>query len=569
MSYAPPITDILDTLENVTGLGDLTSRAGFADLDAALARDILQNGADFVREQISPHAAAMDAEGCAFSDGRVRLPHAFANIWKGYVDGGWLGLAVPQADGGHGLPQLIQTAFTEMVCGASVPVSMLPLLVRGAAAVLAAYGDEKAKAEYLPKLIEGRWAATISITEPGAGSDVALLKTRARRQDDGSWRLNGTKMFISFGDHQLAEGILQMTLARTDATSGIGLFAVPVFNDARRNSTVTAQRIEHKLGLMASPTCVMQYDDAIGLPMGGPQDGLKAIFTMINMMRLEVAAQGIGIAGAATQAARSYAELRQQGSRNGTTVSIAQHPDVIRTLLTMQTLTDASRVLVYETAKELDLAQSGHDPAERERAARLAAFLLPVAKAGCAETAVEVTDLAIQIHGGHGYIRDTGVERLYRDARILPIYEGTTGIQAIDLLLRKLNGGGFDDFMQRIEAELTQVNDKVPATLVAEMRKALASGRECAEHLRPLIKSERDAALAAATPFLRLVYKLALGWAWLLMSRACKTSPEERHLCASFYAGQILPQVDLFRRQILANTAEWVRAETSTRSTAA
>jgi alkylation response protein AidB-like acyl-CoA dehydrogenase len=560
MSYDPPIADILDTLENVTGLGSLLDQANFADLDCSLARDILQSGADFVREHIAPHAAAMDTEGCAFDKGRVALPRAFSGIWQAYVDGGWLSLAIPRAHGGHGLPHLIQAAFSEMVCGASVPVSMLPLLVRGAAAVLARYGDDKIKAEYLPKLVDGRWAATISITEPGAGSDVALLKTKAGQQSNGSWRVNGAKMFISFGDHQLAEGILHMTLARIEgATGGLGLFAVPAFNDHRRDGSVTPQRIEHKLGLMASPTCVLQYDDAEGFPMGGPQDGLKTIFTMINLMRLEVAVQGVGLSSAATQAARSYADMRVQGSRGGNATPIARHPDIIRNLLTMSAVTDAARALVYETAKQLDLAENGRDPAVRERAARMAAFLLPVCKAGCAEAAVDVTDIAIQIHGGHGYIRDTGVERLYRDARILPIYEGTTGIQAIDLLLRKLNGGGFEDFLARVEADFVQADNTGSPSLSLAMRDAVDACEACVAHLRALIGTDRDCALAAATPFIRLVYRLALGWAWMQLVSRSTVDIDDRRLCAAFYAEQILPEVELLRRQIMASSAGWAR----------
>lgn len=558
MTYDPPITAILDTLEHVIGFDDLLANADYPDVDASLARDILSNGSDLVRETIAPHAAGMDTDACRFENGRVRMPGAFHDIWKAYAEGGWLSLAIPTKDGGHGLPHLVQAAFSEMVCGASVPVSMLPLLVRGAAAILSTYGDDEVRGSFLPGLVDGRWGATISITEPDAGSDVSLLKTRARQDRNGVWRLNGTKMFISFGDHDLTDGILHMTLARTDA--GLGLFAVPVFNDGLRDNSVTPLRIEHKLGLMASPTCVMQYDNARGYPMGDPADGLKAIFIMINMMRLEVAIQGVGIASAATQSAFAYAATRQQGSRAKKTVTIAQHPDVKRNLLTMRAHTEAGRVLAYETAKQLDLAQSGRDSATRERAERLAAFLLPVCKAGCAESAVEVTDLAIQIHGGHGYIRDTGVERLYRDARILPIYEGTTGIQAIDLLLRKLDRG-FDDFVQRVEGDLAQAGHGALQSLVLELRNALAASTECAARLRSMTAADRDSAFAAATPFLRLVYKTALGWAWLRLVQCGGAAQDERRLCAAFYAEQILAETALLRRRVLGSSADWARTD--------
>lgn len=562
MSYEPPMDAIVDTVENVTDLDDLLRRADFPELDASLARDVLQSGADFVRDVIVPQAAVLDAEGCAFEQGRVRLPRAFPEIWKAFVEGGWTALSIPRAHGGHGLPHLIQAAFSEMVCGASVPVSMLPLLMRGAAGILAAHGDETTKAEYLPKLVDGRWGATISITEPGAGSDVGLIKTRARQRADGSWSLNGTKIFISFGDHQLTDGILHMTLARTDngagGSSGLSLFAAPAFNDGRRDASVAPLRIEHKLGLMASPTCVMQYEDATGHLQGAPGDGLKTIFLMINLMRLEVAVQGVGLSSAATQAALAYAESRPQGSRGKSTVTIGDHPDVKRNLLTMRALTDGARVLAYETAKQLDLAQHGRDAATREQAAQLAAFLLPVCKAGCGETAVEVTNLAIQVHGGHGYIRDTGVERLYRDARILPIYEGTTGIQAIDLVLRKLGGPGYAAFMRRVGEDLTTAAAAgAPAVLTTEVRDALAVCSRSADHLRAKLADDRDAALAGATPFLQLVYRLALGWAWLRIAISGRDQRDQQQLCALFYAEQILPEVAVLQRRVLAESAHW------------
>lgn len=562
MSYDPPVADIIDTIENVTQFDDLLRRADFPELDAALARHIVESGADFVRDAIVPQAAALDAEGCAFEDGRVRLPSAFPTIWKGYVEGGWMGLSIARAHGGHGLPNLLQAAFSEMVCAASVPVSMIPLLVRGAAGIVGTHADAAVKEEYLDKLVSGAWAATICITEPGAGSDVGAIKTVARRRADGSWGLTGTKIFISFGDHQLTEGILHMALARIEnapkGSAGLALFAVPAFNDARRDASIVPLRIEHKLGLNASPTCVMQLDDATGYPLGGPGEGLKTIFSMINLMRLEVAVQGVGIVSAATQAAIAYAEMRLQGSRGAGMAPIAQHPDVRRNLLTMRALSEGMRVLVYETAKLLDLAQSGRDAATRKEAGELAALLLPVCKAGCGESAVAVADLAIQVHGGHGYIRDTGVERLLRDARILPIYEGTTGIQAIDLVLRKLGGGGaFGEFIHRVRDEAERADTSAPRALIEGVREAATVCEECADYLRPLVASNRDAALAGATPFLQLVYRLALGWAWLRLVGRSRRDAQGLYLCASFYAEQILPEVELLARRVRADSSYW------------
>jgi hypothetical protein len=292
--------------------------------------------------------------------------------------------------------------------------------------------------------------------------------------------------------------------------------------------------------------------------MGGPADGLKAIFTMINMMRLEVAVQGVGISSAATQAAFAYASLRRQGKRAHAVASIAEHPDIKRNLLMARAHTEAGRVLAYETARQLDLAQNGASASTREQAQRLAGFLLPVCKAGCAESAVAVTDLAIQTHGGHGYIRDAGVERLYRDARILPIYEGTTGIQAIDLVLRKLNGG-FGLFARMVDRDLALADNQVPPALAAELRNALTLAEGCAAYLTSSTTVDRDVALAGATPFLRLVYKTALGWAWLRLVQRGRSDRPERRICASFYAEQMMPEIEVHRRQILGRDESWFR----------
>ncbi len=303
MIFDPPLADIVDTMENVVGFDDLLARAAFPELDAATMRHILDGGAMFSRTAVAAKAAELDAEGCRFEAGRVRLPHAFAEIWRGYVEQGWLGLSVPRTHGGHGLPQLVQAAFSEMVCGSCVAASMLPLLVRGATDIIGRHADGEVKDRYLPELVGGRWAATICITEAGAGSDAGAIRTTARIGPEGEWLLRGTKIFISFGDHQLTDGILHLVLAQANTTGGIAglrLFAVPAFNDRRRDSSVVPLRIEHKLGLNASPTCVMQFDDALGFPLSATGDGLRSIFAMINQMRLEVAVQGVGLSVAAT-----------------------------------------------------------------------------------------------------------------------------------------------------------------------------------------------------------------------------------------------------------------------------
>lgn len=564
MIYEPPVADIVHAVDRVCGLDGLLARPTFAELDTDTVREVLERGADFVRGCVAPQAAAMDAEGCRLEHGRVVLPRAFAGIWQGLADGGWLGLSLPRAYGGHGLPQLVQAAFSEMLCGACVPAAMLPLLVRGAAGLVAAHAKAPVQRSYLDPLIRGAWAATICITEPDAGSDVPAIRTRARRRGDGIWTVTGTKIFISFGDHALTDGILHMVLARTGERA-LGLFAVPAFNDARRDGSVVPLRIEHKLGLHASPTCAMQFDDAPAFVLGAPDQGLKIIFSMINAMRLEVAVQGVGIAGAAGQAAQAYAQARRQGSRGNGATPIAQHPDVQRNLLTMRALTEPARVLVYEVARLLDMAQAARDAQEHAAANDLAAFLLPVCKAGCAELAVTVADLALQVHGGHGYIRDSGMERLYRDARILPIYEGTTGIQAIDLVLRKLPASrGLDLFVERIRVDMRRARAMAASSaLAAAMEEALGIAERCAQRLRARLSEDRDAALAGATPFLRLLFRLGLGWAWLRILAAEERNGAATAALAPFYAEQLMPEIALYEQQTTAPSAAWAQAVAS------
>jgi alkylation response protein AidB-like acyl-CoA dehydrogenase len=551
-TFSPQAAVILDMIENVIDLDDLLQRAKFPDVDRDVVRQVVEAGADFVRERVAPHAAEIDSEGCSLVDGRVRLPAAFSGIWKSYVEGGWISLSIPQAHGGLGFPTLIQAAISEMVCGASIAVSMLPLLSRGAVGLVAAHANEAVKQVYLRKLVSGQWAATICITEPQAGSDVAAIKTKAQKHADGTWSISGTKIFISFGDHDLTEGILHIVLARTDdptrGVGGLGLFAVPVTNGPERNNAVIPLRVEHKLGLNGSPTCALSFDRAAAFPLGAACAGLKTIFSMINTMRLEVAVQGVGVAAAATQAATHYAQERIQGRDGLRMLPIVEHPDVRRNLLTMDAYVEGSRALVYQTAKLVDLAQNGRDAETRKEAAQLAAFLLPVCKAGCSDAAVELASTAMQVHGGHGYIRETGIERLYRDARILPIYEGTNAIQAIDLVFRKLltGNGTLSIFMRNVCSELAYAKDVgAPDELLDGMNDALHDFRNAAELITRRVNNDKQAVLAVATPFLDLVYKVAIGWALLKVVSRSRFEQAHKHTVARFYASQILPETKL------------------------
>jgi alkylation response protein AidB-like acyl-CoA dehydrogenase len=561
--YTPPIDDILDVLENVVGFDDMLARADFPDVEMQTVRQILQSGETFVRTSISPYAAELDEQGCSMKDGRVVTPERFKSIWRAYVDGGWITLSLSRDIGGLGFPAIVQAAFSEMVCGASIAVSMLPLTVRGAAEVISKAGTEECKTKYLTNLVDGRWGGTIVMTEPEAGSDVGAAQTRAVQRDDGTWSISGTKMFITFGDQDLTEGIVHIAIARTggNGPGGLSLFAVPVNHAAVRDNSVSVSRIEHKMGLMASPTCVLNFDNATGHLLGNLNEGLRTIFIMVNGMRLEVAIQGVGIASAASQAAARYAQTRIQGHHNGKPACIAQHPDVRRNLLTMRTMTEAARVLVYEAALQVDLSRHAKSPEERKAAAEMAAFLLPVCKAGCSDLSVEATGLAIQVHGGHGYIRDLGVERLYRDARILPIYEGANGIQAIDLITRKHapNGGAvFDRLIARMRADLLLAQDAgLPTAQVKAVGAAIADCQHFSKWILEKVERDQTEALAAATPFLGAVYRVALAWSWTRMvSRSRKDHALQRTL-AEFYIDQILPQAAALSASAMTPSHSW------------
>ena len=433
--------------------------------------------------------------------------------------------------------------------GASLAFSMLPVCGRAAARVLLAHADADIQAIWVPKLASGEWSGTIVMTEPHAGSDIGQARTVAAPQADGSYSLTGTKIFISFGDHDATPQNAHIVLARIEGAPpgvrGLSLFLVPrVTMEADgtfgpRNA-ISASRIEEKMGIHGSPTCEMRLDGATGYLLGEPERGIQNMFTMINTMRLEVALEGVGIAGAALDKAARYASERIQGGSGGAPAAIVEHADIRRTLLRMKALTGGIRGLCYETAALLDRARSDE-----------AGFLLPICKALASEIAVEVASLAIQVHGGHGYISEHGVEQLMRDARITPIYEGTNGIQAIDLLLRKIGRDDakvLDALFERVASDLelaagTEIGESVAA--------GLAEWRRVSSSLLDRLDVDVNDGLSGATPYLRLAGTVLMGWMWLRMTAAAGDDPygDEIRTVARFYAADIMPEVDMLARR--------------------
>jgi alkylation response protein AidB-like acyl-CoA dehydrogenase len=566
---------VLDKLVDVHELCEL---GPFKHIDADTVKAVIEENGRFMSEVVAPTNRAGDLEGSHHdpATGSVTVPDVFARIYRQYVEAGWGGMAFPPEYGGGGFPWLVGIVAQELLNTANVAFAMAPLLSQGAVDLLLHHADETQRETFLPKLVSGEWTGTMNLTEPEAGSDVGALRTKAVRQPDGTYRITGTKIFITFGDHQLADNIVHLVLARTpDAppgTKGISCFIVPkrLVNDdgslGERND-VKVVSIEHKMGIKASPTCVMSYGEeggAVGYLVGEEQQGMRYMFTMMNNARLSVGVEGLAVAERAYQDAVTYARERHQGRSPGApagyTSPIIEHPDVRRMLLTMKALTEAMRAMIYVQAEGLDLAAHHPDPDIREYRQHQVDLLTPVIKAWCTDMGVEVTSLAIQVFGGMGYIEESGVAQHFRDARIMPIYEGTNGIQAMDLVGRKLplEGGG-------VVAELlSQIAMLDPALLrggtdLATIRSNLAESlTELADTtnwiIRKGIKDPRDA-LAGATPYLRMFSLVVGGW---LMARSALAvtgtlakggvdAREEAFLrakldTATFFCEQILPQ---------------------------
>src|SRR5688572_5021735 len=454
--YSAPLRDIRFVLEHLADLDGITKLAAFEHVDADGVYSVLEENARFMEDLVAPLNRVGDEQGSVRNDdGSVTTPEGFKEAYQAYVEAGWNGVAFPPEYGGGGCPWVVGIAMQEILTSANMSFSMCPLLSQGAIDMLLHHGSEEQKETYLPKMVTGEWTGTMNLTEPQAGSDVGALTTKAVPQDDGSFRITGTKIFISWGEHDLSENIVHLVLARTPhappGTKGISCFIVPkhLINDdgslGARND-VTCVSIEHKMGIKASPTCVLSFGDAgegaVGYLIGEESAGMRYMFTMMNNARVSVGVEGLSLAERAYQMALAYAKERRQGRAPGAPAgeqsAIIDHPDVRRMLLTQKACIEALRGILYLNAAAMDRAAHHGDEAVRASSDELADILTPVSKGWGTDLGVELTSLALQVFGGMGYIEETGIAQLYRDARIAPIYEGTNGIQAMDLVGRKL-----------------------------------------------------------------------------------------------------------------------------------
>ncbi|MES9970556.1 MAG: acyl-CoA dehydrogenase C-terminal domain-containing protein [Candidatus Thiodiazotropha sp.] len=578
--YQPPLRDYQFINNELLDPARLQALPGCEEFDGDLTSAVLEEAGKFFSEVLFPLNRSGDEEGCQFDNGEVRTPTGFKEAYQQYVEAGWSGLACNPDDGGQGMPKSVTFLVQEMSTASNLAFAMYPGLAHGAYSAIRAHGDEKLKRIYLPKLAGGIWAGTMCLTEPQCGTDLGLVRTKAVPQDDGSFKLTGTKIFISGGEQDLTENIVHLVLARLpDAPSGIkgiSLFIVPKLlpdenGDAGESNGVVCGAIEHKMGIKASSTCVMNFDNATGWLIGQPHKGLRAMFTMMNAARLGVGVQGIGLGEVAYQGAVEYARERLQGrslkgakSPDKPADSLLVHPDVRRMLLTMRAYVEGSRALGGWIANEIDVYERSTDKAEAQAAEDLVSLLIPVYKAFGTDIGFECANLGVQVFGGHGYIREHGMEQYVRDARITQLYEGTNGIQALDLVGRKLavhTGRYLRSFFHPVAAYIeANQDDPQLGEFILPLAKAFGRLQRASAWIVQSGMGNPDEAGAAATDYLRLFGLTALAYLWARMAEISmdKLDGEEGRFykakvdTARFYMQRLLPESGALFSAILA-----------------
>jgi 3-(methylthio)propanoyl-CoA dehydrogenase len=581
MSYTAPIKDMLFVMTELAGLDDIRALPGFEEATLETAQAVLGESAKLCEQVLAPLNVEGDRNPSVWKDGAVTAAPGFKEAFREFVEGGWQGVEHPLDYDGQGLPKLIGTPCVEMLNAANLSFALCPLLTDGTIEALLTAGTEEQKQRFVPKLITGEWTGTMNLTEPQAGSDLALVRTRAEPQGDGTYRLFGTKIFITWGEHDMAGNIVHLVLARTpdapEGVKGISLFIVPKFlvNDdgslGARND-VHCVSIEHKLGIKASPTAVLQFGDhggALGYRIGEENRGLEYMFIMMNAARFAVGMQGIAVADRAYQKAVAYAKERVQsrpvdGSAKGA-VTIIHHPDVRRMLATMRALTEGARALAYVAAAERDIAHRHPDEAVRAGHQAIYEYLVPIVKGWSTELSIDVASLGVQVHGGMGFIEETGAAQYYRDARILPIYEGTTAIQANDLVGRKTlrDGGAVAKQLIARVGETVEALAEHEGAVFAAMRERLAAGARSLSAVVDfmLANAQRDpnAVFAGSVPYLKLAGIVLCGWQMgraMLVAERREASDRAffgaKIATARFYAEHVLPQAAALEAAILS-----------------
>ena len=580
--YKAPLRDMHFVLQELAGLAEIAKLPGCEEINAELVDQILEESAKFASGVLSPLNKPADKEGSKWDKGSVTTPKGFKEAYRQFVEAGWNALQAPAEHGGQGLPKIVSTPVVEMWKSANLSFSLVTMLTAGAVEALILRGTEQQKEQYLPKMIEGSWTGTMNLTEPQAGSDLGLVRTRAVREGD-HYRVSGQKIFITYGEHDLAENIVHLVLARVEGAPegvrGISMFLVPKFlvnadGSLGHRNGVQCASIEHKLGIHASPTAVLVYENAVGYLVGEENRGLEYMFIMMNLARFAVGMEGLAISERAYQQALAYAKERVQSrdvAGSGKAVTIIHHPDVRRMLMSMKSQTEAMRALGYVVAAAVDKSLRHPDKDERARNQAFVDLMIPIVKGWFTETGIEVASTGIQVHGGMGFIEETGAAQHLRDARITTIYEGTTGIQANDLIGRKIarEGGATAKevitVMRAVEAELGKAAGEDMAATREAFSAALAAAEDCVSWMVITYGNDIKAAHAGAVPFLKLMGIVCGGWQ---MARAAlvakqrlsegkgdKSFYEAKIKTARFYADHVLTQAPALRNTIVHGAA--------------
>ena len=574
--YRAPVRDTQFILNDVLGIQSRNDLSSYTEMSADTIEAILQEGAKLAEQTLFPVNYSGDREGCErLPDASVKVPQGFKEAYDQYCAGGWVGLAAPEEFGGQGLPYLLHAAVGEYMSSANMALMMYPGLTQGAIAAIITHGTDEQKQAYLPKMIEGRWSGTMNLTEPHCGTDLGLLRTKAVPQADGSYKITGSKIFISAGEHGMTDNIIHLVLARIEGApegnKGISLFIVPKFNldangEAGTRNGVACGSIEEKMGIHGNSTCVMNYDDATGFLIGGENKGLRAMFTMMNEARLGVALQGLSIAETAYQNAADYARDRLQGRAltgakypDKKADPIIVHPDIRRTLMTIRAFNEAGRALLLSTSLQSDIAHHSADEAARQLADDHVGLLTPVLKGVLTDKGFDHAVMAQQVFGGHGYIEENGMSQYVRDARITMIYEGANGIQALDLVGRKLPANGGRALMAYFKeiGDFCEENrsDEVLSFYTKHLKKGLNDLQGASMWLMQNAMANPDNAGAASTDYMHLFGLVAFGYMWAKMVKAAqaklnagagdKAYYEAKLVTARFYMERIMPETQL------------------------
>ena len=581
--YNAPVEDMMFLFDNLKDNKNYKEIDKFKEINSDLVKDILDQAAKINQEIVHPLAKAGDDSPCVYENGIVRSPPGYKEAYKKFITDGWTSLSCDPKYGGQGMPKTVSTFFEEMLSSASLSFKLYSELSIGAYNCILHHADQKIKDKFLPKIVEGKWSGTMCLTESQCGTDLGLIKTKAVKNDDGTFSLTGQKIFITSGDHDLTENIIHLVLAKIpgapEGTKGISLFLVPKFNVGDNGSVgsrngVSTLSIESKMGIKGSPTCVLNFDNAKGFLIGKENRGLSSMFTMMNLERIIVGIQGLGIAETAYQNSLSYTKERKQGksndNKNNETDFIIKHADIRRSLMNMKSIIEGQRSLAFWLSQQVDVSLNHSNDKIRKEADEIVSLMTPVVKSFFSDMGMEITNEAIQIFGGYGYTRDQGIEQLYRDNRITPIYEGTNSVQAIDLVFRKvLTNRTLEKFVSLLQNEIKNYNDNAELKRLTNiLKEKIKLLLDFSKWLDDKFKNQKDDVSAACNDFLKVLGYVALGFSWLKMTKVSfdnssknKNFYEEKINTAKYFFDKILPRIDSHYHSAISGSESLMKAK--------